>query len=331
MPALEARQAIAWGFWNTPAECVEGNLDPFFEYYARQCDLMVLRDGGRRTSVKTHADIIQLARSLRALVQREKISCQFPNNSPTDVPDEERDSHSIDLAARLLLMIKVGDLWPKVHLARPIKWDRGTIKEHIERCFPAKTELSHDKVNLDKILNARNLSKIAGIEVVWTDNLTDHLRVMDDDTVAVFHHASFLLRQQSDESLFPHDFLHETLQTLKLLFPRWDRPTQAWFRNEMSRSSGALDPALVQVGYLSADERKFENFKYWHDRLVMVAQAFDEARPNSIRRWWVDRRNGVQWSTFWIAVAVLILTVVFGLIQCIEGGIQAYKVLNPGN
>jgi hypothetical protein len=39
-------------------------------------------------------------------------------------------------------------------------------------------------------------------------------------------------------------------------------------------------------------------------------------------QWWYDRRNGVQWWTFWIALLVLGLTILFGLSQCIEGGWQ---------
>ncbi len=59
----------------------------------------------------------------------------------------------------------------------------------------------------------------------------------------------------------------------------------------------------------------------------MLKQVYDEAQPKTLRQWWHDRRNGVQWYTFWITVLVLILTVLFGLIQSIEGGIQAYASL----
>jgi hypothetical protein len=32
----------------------------------------------------------------------------------------------------------------------------------------------------------------------------------------------------------------------------------------------------------------------------------------------------VQWYTFWVAALVLGLTIVFGLIQCVEGALQVY-------
>ena len=84
---------------------------------------------------------------------------------------------------------------------------------------------------------------------------------------------------------------------------------------------------LLKIGNLDAESRQMENFGYWHDRLVILKEVYDEARPSTLSQWWYDRRNGVQWYTFWVALLVLILTIMFGLIQCIEGAIQAYVAL----
>ena len=32
-------------------------------------------------------------------------------------------------------------------------------------------------------------------------------------------------------------------------------------------------------------ERQIDNFEFWHDRLVMLKQAFDEADPKTVRQW----------------------------------------------
>lgn len=61
----------------------------------------------------------------------------------------------------------------------------------------------------------------------------------------------------------------------------------------------------------------------------MLKQAYDDATPGALPQWWYDRRDGVTWSTFWIAVVVLVLTVFFGLVQSIEGAIQVYKAYSP--
>lgn len=62
----------------------------------------------------------------------------------------------------------------------------------------------------------------------------------------------------------------------------------------------------------------------------MLKQAFDEADPKTVRQWWLDRGKPVQWFNFWFAVALVVgLTVLFGTIQSIEGGLQTWKAYHP--
>jgi hypothetical protein len=81
---------------------------------------------------------------------------------------------------------------------------------------------------------------------------------------------------------------------------------------------------VSHCGRLKTDDRRIDQFAFWRDRLVMLKQVFDEAQPKTMRQWWYDSRNGVQWYTFWVAVLVLVLTVVFGLVQSVEGALQVY-------
>ena len=89
-----------------------------------------------------------------------------------------------------------------------------------------------------------------------------------------------------------------------------------------------LDSLAIQCGRLTWKDRDIRNFKYWHDRLVILKEVFDSTDPGHVKQWWFDRRKRVQWYTFWIAATVLVLTVFFGLVQSIEGGIQAYAALH---
>jgi hypothetical protein len=100
-----------------------------------------------------------------------------------------------------------------------------------------------------------------------------------------------------------------------------------WFKKLSSYVK--IDPRLIKCGHLRADDRQIENFTFWHDRLVILKQVFDEARPSTLSQWWFDRRNGVQWYTFWVAILVLILTIFFGFAQCVEGALQVYKAFHP--
>lgn len=117
------------------------------------------------------------------------------------------------------------------------------------------------------------------------------------------------------------------LNTLAFLFPKWDSDTRIWYRYEASIQ--VLDTYMLEIGHLDADKRRIENFVYWRNRLVALKQVFDEARPSTLQQWWNDRRNGIQWYTFWVAILVLVLTLFFGLIQSIEGALQVYKAFNP--
>jgi hypothetical protein len=118
----------------------------------------------------------------------------------------------------------------------------------------------------------------------------------------------------SPNTVFPDGFIDETLQTLALLFPKGDRAVEEWHRRKLPAEE--LDFAVLRCGPAI---RQIDQYRFWRDRLVQLKEALDYSRPRNIRQWWHDRRDGVQWYTLWIAV---FCTVLFGLIQSIEGAIQ---------
>lgn len=172
---------------------------------------------------------------------------------------------------------------------------------------------------------------MAGMCVTWTDNLADHLSLRDDDTrILIFHHATFLQNHQKcDTSPFPTGFLEETLRTLSLLIPPNDCKAVKWYADKQKELH--LDPAAARCGHLNATGRQIENFRYWRDRLVILKQAFDEAEPQSLKQWWRDRRRRMQWYTFWIAVLVLVLTVLAGLTQFVFGVVQVWAAVKSAH
>jgi hypothetical protein len=111
------------------------------------------------------------------------------------------------------------------------------------------------------------------------------------------------------------------------MFPQGDKNTQKWFNKQPY--SYHLDKAVIKCGQLRADDRQLEKFRYWRDRIIILKQVYDQSRPATPSQWWHDRRNGVQWYTFWVAVVVLFLTIFFGMVQSIEGAIQVYKAYHP--
>jgi hypothetical protein len=125
---------------------------------------------------------------------------------------------------------------------------------------------------------------------------------------------------------------------MALLLPEHDKDVESWFKSQQQKHLKpskhfilSLDSLARECGQLKVEERQIENFQYWHDRLVILKQVFDEAEPSNIRQWWNDRRKRVQWYTFWIAFVVLALTILFGLVQSVEGAIQVYYSAKSSN
>lgn len=128
--------------------------------------------------------------------------------------------------------------------------------------------------------------------------------------------------QISTSSLYIPDFLQETIDTLALLLPRSYDGCNEWLRRCRERRN--LDPNLGTLGIVPRD---LERYPYWRDRLLVIAETFDRAQPHTLRQWWYDRRDKVRWYTFWVAVTVLCLTVIFGLIQSITAIIGAWAAV----
>ncbi|KAI1346407.1 hypothetical protein F5Y01DRAFT_319774 [Xylaria sp. FL0043] len=315
-----------WGIRHSPQLLgADDSLATFWNYYFKTIALS-LHDGGRHVAVRTHRDVIDVTYLLKAGATRRDIKQSLRSKlKEKHTNEDELLENTIDLAASLVVMCDCGISSHGFSGSTEIQWQHDSLGEFLAKYFGEKPILSHENIKLEKTFKARNFGRIAGLEIIWTDNLVDHLRLTDDDTkVHVFHHASFLQSQHwSPQSLLPENLAAETLQTLALLFPSSDCETRKW----VSKLPSSVDTGISRCGRLKTDLRQIERFQIWRDRLIMLKQVYDEAQPKTLRQWWHDRRNGVQWYTFWVAILVLILTVLFGLIQSIEGAIQAYASL----
>ncbi|TGJ87792.1 hypothetical protein E0Z10_g908 [Xylaria hypoxylon] len=234
-------------------------------------------------------------------------------------------------------MLKVGVVR---HQASPhlcLKWEKGDLQSFVRERFNKPPVLDCHHVRLPKSFDIWSISTIGGLKVEFTDNLGDHLLLVDDDTtVLLFHHASFLECQVN--TLYPDGLVDETLRTLALLFPqsgfsspiRGSKARREWFEKLCLESSPCLiDSRVALCGNLRAEDRQIERFAFWRDRLIILKQVYDDATPRTIQQWWHDRRNGERWFTFWVAVLVLMITITLGLIQCIESALQVYKAYYP--
>ncbi|KAI0910747.1 hypothetical protein F4823DRAFT_561600 [Ustulina deusta] len=217
-------------------------------YYASQCQTSLL-DGGRRVSVSTHVNVIEIASKIRQGMERanlhQDVSQQLGGGAPNDT---------------------------------------GTLRDFTEKYFGpgAGVKLQPDKPQIGRIFTALNLRKIGGMRIEWMRNLADHLRLMDDNqTASIFDCVAFLKFQRKvHRPMFPPSFIDETLQTLSLLVPQNVNKAQEWIESQIEDHD--LDPLLTECGSLTTHERRVENFNYWNNRLVILKQVLDESRPQTL-------------------------------------------------
>lgn len=200
LPLSQAtRRAIFIRFWilnRTEAESrfSEGDHTAYFRYYEAQCS--GLTRGRVFLRRQSHEYLLKI---IRYLQNSDTDYQSIVDSLLSDYPqlDHSLVRPSINTAARLWSLLHIGEEKLAVTPGqKSIKWEDGTLKQCIERCFEFDSEAS-DPVKLPKTFNAMALDKIANIQVLWTDNLADHLLMRNDDTkVAIFHHASFLRRHK---------------------------------------------------------------------------------------------------------------------------------------
>lgn len=103
----------------------------------------------------------------------------------------------------------------------------------------------------------------------------------------------------------------ETLQTLDLLFPFGKESIHNFLDDngqDFHRLSSPDPSGTVHLG----------DFRYWQKRLIELHEVYNQG-PKSFLQMWYDRRNPVQWWTFWLAGIIADLTVVFGVIASYTG------------
>lgn len=322
------------------------SLAPYWNYYQSACG-HALHDGGRHTLARTHRNIIDLTKSMLIGDTRDALRDILLSKPTTKIHPNVADmaDSALDLAASLLLMIDFRCVQHGYSGSQRLQWSQGSLEECVRSQFVSNMHLGHGAVKLPRSFNAQSLFQIARVEFVPTANLLDHLRLTDDDTkVYIFHHAAFLKLQNKGyvrsadlsqpcakhgSSLIPHEIVEETLHTLALLFPQSNHGLRRWCRRLPQFHS--MDPEVLSCGHLKTEDRQIESFVHWHDRLVVLKQVYDEATPRTLSQWWYDRRNGVQWWTFWIAILVFALTLFFGFIQSITGILQVYVAFREGS
>ncbi|EPE28315.1 hypothetical protein GLAREA_09435 [Glarea lozoyensis ATCC 20868] len=342
------KQSILSGFFHhrfSEHAAKSTKYEAYFSYFENQWRQAKQNDHPHYNTFNREV-IFAVLRQLQNGYSKEDIKIMAPvtNYGETgNLYSHEQVDSIVDLVARLWLMINTETTFQGITSQTRITWSSGSVKDLLASHFQHEIILT-DSVKLEKVFNARNIERMTDVKIQWTPNLLDHLRFNEDGKIPVlniFYCVDFL-DLQKDKSvsrlsllkhtharspLFPPHLVNETLQTLSLLLPTHDRSTHTWFRTH-TRQNPNLDINLPSIGHLTLQHRQIAHFRYWHDRLVVLKQYFDESQPRTVKQWWYDDRKRVQW--FWVAMVLVGGTFLFGLVQCVEGGLQVWAAMGGG-
>lgn len=82
----------------------------------------------------------------------------------------------------------------------------------------------------------------------------------------------------------------------------------------------------IRLSPLEPHERDIRNFYYWHDRIVVLKQAFDESPgTHSPAQLWHDRRDKRQWYTLWGVLFFGTISFGLGFAQVVLAGVQLHQ------
>ena len=171
------------------------NLQHYWRYYREECLLYQHSLKPNDRAIKCLEDLLEIVQMLKSGLLKNEIKDVLRSklNGGIDSTDANL-TMSIDLAARLLLMMTIDDRETLILRPNRLKWEAGSLKHFVRQWFdPSDSGMKTFSLKVQRTFTARNLEQVGGLKIIWTDDLADHLRVTDDDTrVFIFHHASFL-------------------------------------------------------------------------------------------------------------------------------------------
>lgn len=169
----------------------------FQDWYDQQC-----RDCAQNVSIRTHGDLAKVVGYLQE--ENATLNSVF-GKIRLELYESVKTSQleaSVILALRVCCAVSIGEIEGSYPPGQILPWPGNpdaAISEQINSKF-APQSLTDEVVKLPRLFNAKNVTKIAGIQVCWTSNLADHLLMRDDESkITVFHYASILKLQSESE------------------------------------------------------------------------------------------------------------------------------------
>jgi hypothetical protein len=334
-PSLLLQQHIIAGFWGIRPSTQIKNFEIYFKFYHTVCSSQVATEN----AVKTHKHLIDLvsflkqARSMtKSQIRLILAGAPYQSLNFQLISDAALVNRSLDLAIRLWLMVSVGS-GSFVPGQTVISWADDQTYDDLLRSqdvFPKVLGPHIGKTHLSPSLTAYNVVRYGGVSIKWTYNLVDHLILNQHGQLLIYHHVAVLTALEGSNYL-PDGLVDETIRTIAVLFPNAKQHVDDWLRKIIKKAADRnehVDPAIRDVKAASLEIEKFE---FWRHRLLVLEKAYNKSEPRTLWQWWIDRRKRREWATFWVAILVLVLTILFGLIQSVTGIAQVVFAIRSFN
>jgi hypothetical protein len=191
-----SKLGIIDGFWGaTLTDLQKDQFDgsAYCEYFKEQFRLARQSDEPS-CQIYTLPTICNIVCQLKAGIERKDITVELLKQyAGAGKQANDHINNAVNLAIRLWLMIHVGSR-EGITGQTAIPWLGGCLQDVVTEHFCYQLVLT-DSVKFEKVFNALNLERIAGVVIQWTPNLVDHLRLKEDGKrpiLNIFHHTAFL-------------------------------------------------------------------------------------------------------------------------------------------
>jgi hypothetical protein len=227
--------------------------------------------------------------------------------------DDAAIQRSIEMCVRLSLTVNVNSQVVVVggtfHREIALDWTHSSsLEKMVEDVFAdrATNNSSRMGTRVYRAFTADYFVNSCGMELVWTNYLTDHLRLDPDRHVLlIYRHKAFLNDQihHGSNGLIPEDVSREALDTLNLLFPFGNLATKR-------RLATHDEQAFHNLGICGRDRAfNLSEFKFGRKELEALAEIY-HSPPRTWRQLAFDRRHRLELSAFCITAMVALLTLI---------------------
>ncbi|KAH7253769.1 uncharacterized protein BKA55DRAFT_566228 [Fusarium redolens] len=248
---------------------------------------------------------------------------QFPQKPKFELFESSSDEtmRSADMAIRIWLTIDIQHSTPDSRTSRV--WPNFSSLRFLVGGWPFPSRKYHDgNRQIPQSFSVANLTRYYDFQVNWTSDLTQHLTIdWKYKQITIFEHAICLRNHLAypDDCPLPKILVQEAVDTIKLLFPD-DKDTKAFLSREGRK--------LLKIPFGRERSLSLGDFSYWETEISQLLDVWEQGPSGwSQLRLRPDRSNFLEYSTFWAAAVVLLLTVI-SIVFGVAGLVLAKKALD---